>query len=120
MRIIVAGSRNFNDYKLLQEKLDHILQNVESPEIVSGHARGTDQLGERYAVANGMVYHVFPAQWRKYGRRAGLIRNQQMADFADALIAFYPENRESRGTADMIDKARQKGLSVRVIYIKEV
>ena len=80
--------------------------------IVSGGCSGADLLGERYAKENGYSIDRYPAEWQKYGRKAGIMRNAVMADNADALIAYW--DGISRGTKNMIDEARKKGLAVRV------
>ena len=80
--------------------------------IVSGGCAGADVLGERYAKENGYSIDRYPAEWQKYGRKAGIMRNAVMADNADALIAYW--DGISRGTKNMIDEARKKGLAVRV------
>jgi len=69
-------------------------------EIVSGGARGVDRLGERYARQRGLPCTVFPAQWGKYGKSAGPIRNAEMAKYADYGVAVW--DGESRGTAHML------------------
>lgn len=115
MKIIIAGSRDFNDYELLKQYVDHILQNVaqrEEIEIVSGGAKGADTLGERYAREREYKLTRFVAEWDKYGRSAGPRRNEQMGDYADALIAFW--DGKSKGTSHMIEYAKRKGILVRV------
>ncbi len=115
-RVIIAGGRDFNDYALLKDKCDSILANrIPSHHIiiVSGAARGADSLGEKYAAERGFAVERFPADWVRDGKAAGVIRNAQMADNADALIAFWDGT--SRGTKHMIDTALAKGLAVRVI-----
>ena len=113
MKIIIAGGRNFRDYDKLRESCDNILVNQKDVEIVSGMAAGADTLGERYAQEKGYEVKKFPAQWDLYGKSAGYKRNQQMAEYADGLIAFW--DGKSRGTKHMIDIATNKGLKVRVI-----
>jgi hypothetical protein len=113
MYVIVAGGRDFDDYELLCRKLDIILKNQTEVVIVSGAARGADTLGERYAKERGYPVHPFPALWNKYGRRAGFIRNAEMLNYSDALVAFW--DGKSRGTAHMIKIAREKGLPTRVV-----
>ncbi len=119
MKIIVAGSRSFTDYSFLSTHLDHLFRYCKtSVEIVSGNARGADRLGERYAMEHGLFIHPFPADWRPngvYDKSAGYKRNKKMAQFADALVAFWDS--QSRGTRDMIDLAREYGLRVRVVRI---
>ncbi len=113
MKVIIAGGRNFNDYNKLRESCDNILVNQKDVEIVSGTAAGADTLGERYAQEKGYEVKKFPAQWDLYGKSAGYKRNQQMAEYADGLIAFW--DGKSRGTKHMIDIANKMGLKVRVV-----
>lgn len=115
-RVIIAGTRSFNDYELLRTSCNNLLsvkQRTHTVVIISGTARGADQLGERYAHERGYDVQQFPANWERDGKAAGFIRNRQMADVADALIAFW--DGMSNGTKNMIDNARRKGLAVRVI-----
>jgi len=113
MKVIIAGGRNFRDYDKLRESCDNILVNQKEVEIVSGTAVGADTLGERYAQEKGYEVKKFPAQWDLYGKSAGYKRNQQMAEYADGLIAFW--DGKSKGTKHMIDIANKMGLKVRVI-----
>lgn len=114
-RCIVAGGREFNNYSLLKTKMDFALQNKvsEGITIVSGAARGADKLGERYAQERGYKIDSHPAKWDEFGKSAGYIRNKEMAQNADALVAFW--DGKSRGTKHMIDLAKQYGLKVIVI-----
>ena len=111
MKVIIAGSREFDDYEVLRNYCDHVLQNQTDIEIVSGTARGADQLGERYAIERDYKITRFPADWNK-GKSAGYIRNEKMANYADALIAFW--NGMSRGTEHMINLAKQYKLKIRI------
>lgn len=115
-KVIVAGGRDFNDYNLLKTKLDRILCNKRNTHqicILSGKATGADSLGERYAYENGFQVLSFPANWNLYGRQAGVKRNAEMANEANALIAFW--DGESHGTKHMIEIATKKGLNIRTI-----
>lgn len=117
-RVIIAGTRTFNDYKTLCGHCDHLLQQKAHTHrivIVSGTARGADKLGERYAAEHGYTVERYPANWERDGKAAGFIRNRQMADVADALIAFWDGT--SNGTKSMIEIARKKDLAVRIINI---
>lgn len=114
MKVIIAGSRNFNDYQLLKDKCDYLLSKTKCIEIVSGTAKGADLLGERYARENKYKLHKFPADWNLHGKKAGVIRNKEMAMFADALIAFW--DGKSRGAKNMIEEAKSRGLKVKVFY----
>lgn len=114
MRVIIAGTRTFDDYALLHYKVSQILKNQTGPPIiVSGGAEGADRLGERYADEMGLKYKVFEADWDKHGRAAGPIRNKGMAEYADSCICFW--DGKSRGTKNMIDRAKKNNLNLRVI-----
>lgn len=113
MKVIIAGGRDFKDYNRLKEVCDKILSNQNDIEIVSGTAGGADTLGERYAQEKGYEVKKFPAKWNEYGKKAGYLRNQEMGDYADGLIAFW--DGQSKGTKHMIDIANKNGLKVRVI-----
>jgi hypothetical protein len=110
MKIIIAGSRNFNDYNLLKTSCDNLLTQFTNIEIVSGTARGADKLGERYAREKGYDIKQFPANWDKFGKSAGYIRNDEMAQYSDMLIAFWDGT--SKGTKHMIDLANKRGIKV--------
>lgn len=113
MKLIVAGSRDFNDYQLLKIKVDKARSMYPIDTIISGTARGADSLGIKYAHEHGLKVERYPAEWKKYGKSAGYKRNVQMAEVADALLAFWDGN--SRGTKHMINIARDKNLIVMVV-----
>lgn len=116
MRVIIAGSRFISDIANLQLVRDAIqASGFDVTEVVSGCALGIDRLGEEWARRNSVPIKPFPAEWPKYGRQAGPLRNQQMADYADALIAIRLPT--SRGTDDMIWRAALKGLQSYVVTI---
>ena len=109
MKTIIAGSRDFQNYDYLCSCIKNITEFI--TEIVSGTAKGADKLGERYAQENDIPLKLFPADWDKYGRRAGHIRNSQMLEYIKPdgmLIAFW--DGQSKGTLDMITKTRKAGL----------
>lgn len=115
MRIIIAGGRDFKDYRLLRTKCDLITRNLNADDItiLSGTARGADKLGEQWAENRGLKIERYPADWERFGKYAGIQRNKEMGRNADALIAFW--DGESRGTNHMINYARLNGLLIRVI-----
>lgn len=113
MKVIIAGSRGFSDFQLMYAKCEEILANVKEAEIVSGTAKGADKMGEHYASLRGFSVKQFPADWNKHGKAAGYLRNKDMAEYADMLIAFW--DGESRGTKHMIDLANERKLTVHVI-----
>ncbi|TFH22031.1 DUF2493 domain-containing protein [Candidatus Bathyarchaeota archaeon] len=102
MKVIVAGGREFNNYPMLVGWLDSYLMhlNKEDLTIISGMARGADSLAVRYANERGIKVIRMPANWDLYAKRAGYIRNAEMAKIADMLIVFW--DGQSRGTANMI------------------
>ena len=104
-KIIVAGSRNFNNYPLLSEKLCKYKDEIK--EVVCGEAKGADTLGKNWAIQHNIPVKSFPADWQQYGSAAGYIRNHQMGDYADGLIAFW--DGISSGTKDMIDYMEKLG-----------
>ena len=116
MNLIVAGGRDFTNYKLLKEKLDFLLSNTDKEEvtILCGMARGADLLGKRYADENNIDVWEYPADWTK-GKQAGYLRNSQMAEDGTHLVAFWNGTVKGSGTKHMIDLATKKGLVVRVI-----
>lgn len=118
-KVIICGSREFSDYELLRERCDYYLKDKllepEGVTIVSGCARGADTLGERYAIERGLPVLKFPADWEKYGKRAGYIRNAQMAEVGNACLAFLKSGAENKGTKNMISLARSGNLLVREV-----
>jgi len=110
MKIAVVGSRKFNDYDFLKEKLNEYQIDV----IVSGGAMGADLLAERYARENQIETLIFPAEWDIHGRSAGPIRNKLIVENCDYLIAFW--NGKSRGTKFSIDYAAALGKKAVIIY----
>lgn len=109
MKVIVAGSRSFCDYP----RLSRVLATIPAiGEVVCGEARGADSLGRRWAEEHNIPVKSFPAQWDKYGRAAGPIRNREMGDYADYLVAFW--DGKSKGTKVMIDYMQQLGKHGRV------
>ena len=116
-RVIICGGRDFSDLELCFDSLDHFLAGYDAAEIVSGHARGADLLGEAYARAHRLKLSVFKADWKRYGRGAGPVRNRQMLEYAmeetALVIAFW--DGKSKGTKNMIDQANKEGARVHII-----
>lgn len=110
MKTIIAGSRGITDFNVIASAVQD--SNFQITEVVSGTARGVDKLGEKFATINSIPIKQFIPDWNGLGKRAGFVRNAQMADYADALIAIW--DGVSRGTKHMIDDATKKGLKVHV------
>lgn len=113
MRVLVCGSRHFNDYELMEKTLEALGITT----IIEGEARGADRLARRYAERRGLDVLPFPALWDKHGRAAGPIRNTQMLTEGrpELVVAFRGPN--SRGTQNMIDQATKAGVPVKVVEI---
>lgn len=117
-KVIIAGSRSFADYEKLKSVCDSILPNLYSEpriSILSGTSSDSDSLGERYAKERGYTLNRYPADWKRYGKAAGPIRNRQMVKEADAAIVFW--DGQSRGTKNLIEEANRHGLKVWIIMI---
>ena len=110
MKTIIAGSRDIDDVFLVTEAIAK--SGFCISEVVSGKARGVDSCGEEFAKEFGIPIKEFPADWARYGKAAGAIRNEQMAKYAEALIAVW--DGRSPGTKNMIKIAKQLGLKVYV------
>lgn len=115
LKVIVAGSRGFNDYKFLELKLDNFrkYKEIDNFTIISGTANGGDRLGEEYAHKRNFSLEYYPADWDKFGKSAGYKRNEQMADIADVCIVFW--DGKSKGSKHMFDIAQRKGLETYLI-----
>ena len=126
LRVIIAGSRDFDDFLKLIDSCTDILSKITEHHndlnkirIVSGAARGADQLGEQYAKVREYELSRFPADWDGLGKRAGYVRNAEMAKYAmedgnyGVLIAFWDV--KSKGTKHMIDLAEKNGLDVHIV-----
>ncbi len=116
MRTIIAGSSNFNFYDDLLRALYCI--GWKPTVVLSGGARGVNRLGERWARENNISLEVYPADWDRYGKRAGYIRNSEMIDKAEALLALW--DWESLGTKHIIDLATKKSLVMYVYKIPKI
>lgn len=102
MKVLIAGSRDFSDYDLLEAQVDQVANNI--TEIISGTARGADRLGEEYARRHKISIKKMPAEWDRLGKQAGFARNKQMSRVADIGIIFWDGH--SRGTANMIEEMK--------------
>lgn len=110
MKVIIAGSRHLKYMADIERAISE--SGFEITEVVSGCANGADAIGQTWAMGKKIPVKRFPAEWHKLGPGAGPARNQQMADYADALIALPAP--DSKGTRDMIRRAEAKGLRVHV------
>lgn len=124
MRLIIAGSRIFNDYGILKGETDAYIEHLRSRGllendeviIVSGGAKGADKLGERYAREHGYKCEVYFPDWSE-GKKAGILRNIVMGDTSDACIVFVVNG--SKGSLHMANYAIKKGLFTKTINCYE-
>ena len=115
-RLVIAGSRNFDDYSVLADAVDAYLKKLAPKKqviIVSGTAKGADRMGEQYARQRGYPLEEYPANWHYFGRAAAVKRNAQMAQVADAAIVFW--DGQSAGAKNMISCAETVGIPCEVI-----
>jgi len=114
MVVAIIGSRNFTDKSYIYKKLDSIFLSNKPELVVSGGAKGPDQIGINWATNNGIKIKEFYPSWDKYGKSAGVIRNTQIIENSDLVIAFWDGC--SKGTKDSIDKAKKLNKQVKIIY----
>jgi len=109
MKVLVCGGRNYSNV----DKMYSVLDTFPITTIISGHARGADQMAEMYADERDIAVEVYPADWSKHGKAAGFIRNKQMLDEGkpDLVVAFPG----GKGTSMMVDIARKAGVTVEEI-----
>ena len=110
MKTIIAGSRSITDPAVLRDALAKIDYTI--TEVISGGAQGADALGEVWAQENNIPVTVYKANWDKYGRSAGMLRNELMASVANACICLW--DGVSKGTAHMAEIAEETGIPVLV------
>ena len=113
MRTIIAGGREVTDPKVLEAALKEYSGHITT--VICGGAKGADELGRQWGKANNIPVEEFAASWSTYGRKAGFMRNLQMAENAEALVALW--NGESKGTANMITVAKARKLKVFVYLV---
>lgn len=113
MKVIIAGGRDIEDYDLLRRVVCD--SGFVITTVISGCAKGVDTMGIKWAEEVGIPFERFPAQWGKYGKAAGPIRNIEMSKVADALIAIRKDG--SKGTSHMIDTMLKLNKPVFVHWI---
>lgn len=123
MRILVCGSRSYKDYSTIRDKIAlhmaHCLESGDDIEyIIEGEAKGADILARKAAEYLNIPVMKFPADWEKYGKRAGMLRNAQMLyeGQPDVVLAFNKGPTLTRGTSDMVKRAERVGIPVEVYY----
>lgn len=113
MIVLICGSRDWQNVKLIH---DHITR-LSPGKVIHGGCRGADTIAGVIAHEMGIPVHVFEADWKSHGRGAGPIRNQKMLDEGrpDLVLAFHNNIDSSRGTSDMVKRAKRRGISCKII-----
>jgi hypothetical protein len=109
IRVVVGGGRRYGDARLVTEVLDACHAKYGISELVQGGAKGADRLALRWALTRDVPYATFPANWNKYGRGAGPIRNREMIETEPDMVIVFPGG---KGTANLCEQARRKGIRV--------
>ncbi len=115
MNVAIVGSRTFNDWDFLLTKMQELIITTEIDCIVSGGAKGADKLGERFAKFFDIPMMIFKPDWDRYGKRAGYLRNKDIIDNADIVVAFW--DCRSKGTLHSINLAKSSGKEVFVVQV---
>lgn len=110
MTVLVCGGRDFDSYEMLRIALDRIHQKTPITLIVTGDARGADRLGQLWAKENGVDDSRHPADWKKDGKAAGIIRNVRMLRCHD--VDLVVACRGGRGTGDMVRRAERSSIPI--------
>lgn len=110
MKLLVCGGRDYEDWTALSAVLSAIVPAYDIKTIIHGDARGADRLAKRWAIENGLSQIAYPADWGRYGKPAGMIRNRQMLKDGkpDYGLAFPG----GAGTAGMVGLMKKAGLQV--------
>lgn len=108
MKVLVCGSRTINEPAVVSRAIEQ--SGMHPTQIISGGARGVDRLAGEYAASQGIEFVEYLADWDRYGKRAGLMRNYVMVGEADAVIAVW--DGKSSGTKHSIELARSCGKPV--------
>lgn len=116
MKTIIAGCRDMNDWGIVMQAIENSGFGPGTTEVVSGGAQGVDYIGEGLAEKSGVPVKRFPADWKKHGRAAGPIRNREMAQYADRLIAVW--DGKSSGTKNMIEEMQKLGKPIYIHYFQ--
>lgn len=110
MRVLVCGGRDYDDAVRVGLVLDWLHELFVIDRVIHGAAKGADALAAAWCILNDVVDEPFPAEWDRYGKRAGVLRNTDMlyVGMPDVVIAFPG----GRGTADMVAKAKRAKVPV--------
>ena len=113
MKVLVSGGRTYSNYRVVKHTLDNIDKQSLITNLIHGGAKGADSLGDRWAKENNVDIKVYKPDWNKYGKAAGVLRNQEMLDIEhpDIVVSFPGGN----GTMDMRRRANQMGIKLLIV-----
>jgi len=111
MKLAIIGGRSFDDYELVCETLEEYKERVTL--VISGGAKGADTLGEKWANDNNIETLIFKPDWKKYGKKAGHLRNTDIIENCDMCVAFW--DGISTGTYDSIKKTKKYNKELLII-----
>lgn len=118
MRLLVCGDRNYTNRAFVYATLDMWLDAEPIEVIIEGEAPGADCMARDWATMYGVPVEKFPANWRLYGKAAGPIRNAEMLTRKpDCVLAFHDDIEHSKGTRDMVIRARKAGITTHVLKL---
>jgi hypothetical protein len=117
MKVLICGDRAWKNRESIRTVIEGLITNYGEIEIVEGECTGADTIARKIAQELEIPFHCYPAQWKKYGDAAGPIRNQQMInrEHPDMVIAFHGYIEKSKGTKDMVSKARAAGIQTYIV-----
>lgn len=115
MKTVICGGRHVKDPGIVYAAV--LDSKFTITEVVCGGARGADELGRQWAEQRGIPVKMFLADWDKFGKSAGAIRNNDMAKYCEQVIAIW--NGKSHGTKNMIASARRSGKPVFIFQVND-
>jgi hypothetical protein len=115
MKVAIVGTRDFTDNQKIFDTFVKVTEDLHITEIVSGGARGVDTAAVYVASCLGVPVREFKANWRRFGKSAGILRNTEIVDYSDKVVAFL--SRSSMGTFDTIRKATKAGKLHKILYV---
>ena len=108
MKVLICGGRNYTDYNKILNFVKQLAAEYKNLLIIEGGAKGADTLAKEAAIECGLTYKGIKADWKKYGRSAGSKRNQKMlGENPNLVLAFHPDTDKSKGTKDMVNRAKR-------------
>lgn len=116
MKVLVCGGRDYSDREYLYRVLNLTARELGAFTVVQGDCRGADRMAGDWAIKYGMKVEIFPANWDVHGKAAGFIRNKEMIEVADRVIAFW--DGQSRGTAHTIQLAQHRYIPTKIVKYK--